>query len=208
MTTKCRLIERNGTKVWLRVYWGDDCPSCVGGRSTGYHNAQVFLIENDIVNDNELGGDARDHSDKAWPTTCDHFSAQVPEDKLDRELPRDQRVHRQVFRKTRFNTTSGLPEPGDMFYVDFFHGDDGHCFRWDNCTGPHLYVILPNGDEWDVEGRASNCTLPKDRTHRCWVRHGEPPNVTVDKGGHTCRAGAGSIGSNDYHGFLQGGTLT
>ena len=67
---------------------------------------------------------------------------------------------------------------------------------------------LPNGREWDIDSRCSNCTLPDDRIHRCWVRHGEPPNIHVDKNGHTCSAGAGSILAGDYHGFLHNGELT
>ena len=75
----------------------------------------------------------------------------------------------------------------------------------DNCPGEHLYAVLPNGRYWDIDSRASNCGRPDDRTHRCWVRHGEPPNVTVDKQGDTCTAGAGSILADDYHGFLRAG---
>lgn len=74
--------------------------------------------------------------------------------------------------------------------------------------GPNLHVILPNRQPWNIDSRASNCTMPYDYTHRCWVRHGEPPNVTVDKNGLTCAAGAGSIMAADYHGFLQNGALT
>lgn len=78
---------------------------------------------------------------------------------------------------------------------------------WQNETGPHLIVATPGGS-WDVDSRCSNCTLIADELHRCWVRHGEPPNVTVDKNGLTCGAGAGSIICGNYHGFLQNGALT
>lgn len=74
--------------------------------------------------------------------------------------------------------------------------------------GPQLTVVCPNGAEWTIDSRASNCTLPYDYEHRCWVRHGDPPNVTVDKNGLTCAAGGGSIQAGDYHGFLQNGVLT
>jgi hypothetical protein len=50
-----------------------------------------------------------------------------------------------------------------------------------------------------------------DKTHRCWVRHGDPDKgepVHVDKAGHTCAAGAGSIATPGYHGFLHNGQLT
>lgn len=76
--------------------------------------------------------------------------------------------------------------------------------------GLTLTVYCPDGGQWTIDGRASNCTLPKDNEHRCWVRHGVPPMITVDKNGHTCDAGAGSIISpnGNYHGFLQNGEFT
>lgn len=65
---------------------------------------------------------------------------------------------------------------------------------------------------WYIENRASNCTLPDDRNHRCWVRHGTiGDKLTVDKAGLTCGAGAGSffMGPNqEWHGFLRDGKLT
>ena len=54
---------------------------------------------------------------------------------------------------------------------------------------------------------ASNCTRPEDTVHKCWVRHGQVPDITVDKLGDTCHAGGGSIGQKTYHGFLRGGVL-
>ena len=106
-------------------------------------------------------------------------------------------------------TTNGL-KPGGVYWVPCWRGKDGTlpCAYWDNCDGKHLHVVLPNGHKWSIDSRASNCTLPNDRTHRCWVRTGAPPNVTVGKNGHTCNAGAGSILSGDYHGFLRDGVLT
>lgn len=73
--------------------------------------------------------------------------------------------------------------------------------------GRTLFVKTPGGD-WCIDSRANNCTMPGDDVHRCWVRHGEAPNITVDKNGHTCNAGAGSIIVGNYHGFLQNGFLT
>ena len=107
----------------------------------------------------------------------------------------------------KYNTKSGSPEPGDMFWLEvtspFFH--------WDNHPGRELHVILPNGHEWNIDSRARNCTLPKERTHRCWVRKGTPPQITVSKGdadNPSCTAGAGSIRAGDYHGFLRNGEFT
>lgn len=72
--------------------------------------------------------------------------------------------------------------------------------------GKYLAVVTPGGT-WIIDSRCSNCTLPNDNEHHCWVRHGTPPNVTVDKAGKTCQAGAGSIQCGKYHGFLRGGRL-
>lgn len=65
---------------------------------------------------------------------------------------------------------------------------------------------------WYIENRASNCTMPNDNEHRCWVRHGTVgQRLHVDKNGKTCGAGAGSFfmgPDNCWHGFLQNGKLT
>lgn len=195
MSVTCRFIEENGTKAWLRVYWGST--ECGGS----YHNAQVPLTETDTLEAWDLGGKPEDYPDDRWPTSCERCGASVPS--VD--------IHRQVFRQRRYNTPSGSPEPGDMFWVTWRHyrfpnGTKTSC-DWDDCDGKHLQVILPNGYGWDADGRASNCTMPNDRLHRCWVRHGDPPNVTVDKNGRTCAAGAGSIAVTGFHGFLRGGKL-
>jgi hypothetical protein len=98
---------------------------------------------------------------------------------------------------------------GAMWRATWYKKDEtglyGWC--WDNATEAPLIVRTPGGD-WNIDSRASNCTMPDDKTHRCWVRHGEPPNIHVDKNGHTCGAGAGSIISGNYHGFLHNGALT
>lgn len=75
--------------------------------------------------------------------------------------------------------------------------------------GRYLIVKTPGGD-WAIDSRASNCTMKDDDAHRCWVRHGKPEDGTlhVDKNGHTCAAGAGSILCGTYHGFLHNGHLT
>jgi hypothetical protein len=45
------------------------------------------------------------------------------------------------------------------------------------------------------------------RPHKCWIRHGTPPKIHVDKAGVTCGAGAGSIAYPGWHGFLRKGRL-
>lgn len=86
-------------------------------------------------------------------------------------------------------------------------------WTWDNETEPHLHVRCPNPDEtshrdWDIDSRCSNCGLPEDKVHRCWVRSGLPPIITVSKvPGPSCNAGAGSIALPHWHGMLENGIL-
>lgn len=76
-------------------------------------------------------------------------------------------------------------------------GADGHCY----------VCRMPGGHDWMIDGRASNCTMPEDKEHKCWVRKGVAPNFTVGKEGKTCAAGAGSIQVPGWHGFLRNGVL-
>ena len=94
--------------------------------------------------------------------------------------------------------------PGAMWFANWYRKN----WCWHNETEPHLIVATPGGD-WDIDSRCSNCGSPNDRLHRCWVRHGTPPDITVDKNGATCKAGAGSFApkSGRWHGFLRDGYL-
>jgi hypothetical protein len=105
-----------------------------------------------------------------------------------------------------YNTASGRPEPGDGYYADNMSED----FWWDNPIRPVIVLILPNGVEWFLNSRANNCSLPNDRTHRCWCITGSLEDGTLNSDGkncHTCSAGAGSIQGGKYHGFLRHGYL-
>ena|ERR1700690_2805985 len=87
-----------------------------------------------------------------------------------------------------------------------------HSCPWTNCDGKHLYCVLPpDRHGWNIDARANNCTQKDETTHRCWVRHGDPNvpgSLHVDKDGHTCSAGGGSIAIDGYHGCLHNGALT
>ena len=112
----------------------------------------------------------------------------------------------------------------------------GSC--WANCPGYHLVAVLPNGIPWDMDSRASNCSMRADRTHRCWVRWGEVGRLTVGRNldgslptkaspersdpWTACYPPAGSIwvhghpeapgypgsGLAPYHGYLLAGAFT
>lgn len=82
-------------------------------------------------------------------------------------------------------------------------------WKYAGADGLNVVCVLPNGHHWYIDSRCSNCTMPNDNIHRCWVRHGTvgDTNLHVDKNGHTCRAGGGSIRSGDFHGRLQNGII-
>lgn len=74
--------------------------------------------------------------------------------------------------------------------------------------GLAIACMLPDRHLWYMDSRASNCTMKDDTKHKCWVRHGTVGDLlTVDKAGLTCRAGAGSIKTDRFHGFLTKGRL-
>lgn len=91
---------------------------------------------------------------------------------------------------------------GAIWRATWFEDDPQFCG-----TDGKSYVCKTPGGNWCIDTQASNCTKPNDKVHKCWCRHGEAPNFTVDKVGNTCAAGAGSIQIGNYHGFLRNGYL-
>lgn len=115
-------------------------------------------------------------------------------------------IWRRVDTGEEFNSLNDVPA-GGMWYAEWF---DNH-FSPQLGPGKNLVVKTPGGD-WMVDSQASNCTMPDDTNqerHHCWVIHGTPPKITVNKNGVTCGAGAGSIMTSNkkYHGFLRDGYL-
>jgi hypothetical protein len=109
------------------------------------------------------------------------------------------------------------PDTGEVFNKEKL--PPGACYdanwlrrhsAWCGEDGRSLHVVLPDGHHWNIDGQATNCTKPDDDVHKCWVRHGKPEDGTlhVDKNGKTCSAGAGSIATSKWHGFLHNGELT
>lgn len=182
----------------------------------GYHSVLVFTAEapaRRVERDGYVSLDKQPetpHDDPAWPTSCrcGYVFAEDDERQDWQEL-----IYRRadtgelVSLRSHNADTTGAPataRPGAMWDAWWMPES------WRGPDGIALMVRCPNGHDWHVDGRASNCTLPEDRVHKCWVRHGDPRTapVSVDKNGVTCAAGAGSIQAGDYHGFLQNGVLT
>lgn len=199
-----RFIQPVGTDVDVSWYWENTTP-CKDGwpphNGKWAHIARVRVASSDTVGDHTLGGSLDDYRDYPHkPAGCERCGA-----------PIDPKASMSMGWHRRYNTVSGKPEPGDIFFLER-HKPGEWCYAgWTNCDGMHLHAICPNGQHWDIDSRASNCTLKDETTHRCWVRHGDPRKgelVHVDKAGHTCAAGAGSIVAGDFHGWLHSGFFT
>jgi hypothetical protein len=110
----------------------------------------------------------------------------------------------------RRNWRSNRDEEGKPFPAPK-EGEGGRCRFVDRPgkDGRVLICRLPDRTDWVIDSRANNCTLPLDDKHWCWVREGRPEDGTLNigKGGRTCSAGAGSIATGGYHGFLRHGRL-
>lgn len=206
MGTKCYLLERtNKVERHLRVYESGDC----NRENHSYHNSMFFLdrIEGTFNQEGyiETKEEDWDRNDPRFKMICDHCGGAFISGT------------KQLFIESLYiDTRNGnlvtikSAEPGAMWDAWWMskHCKDSKDNMW---VGPEdrksLMCKLPDGHEWHIDGQASNCTMKNDHIHKCWVRHGTPPNLTVDKNGHTCQAGAGSIQSPKWHGFLTNGIL-
>lgn len=134
-------------------------------------------------------------NDARWPTRC------ACGHEFDLTDPYQVYVDR-LYRRTDTGEILTLRDapPGGMFDAWWlpFKGPDGKSL---------VVKLPPDGHDWHIDSRANNCDKPKDMIHRCWCRHGEVPNITVDKNGDTCSAGGGSILTTQWHGHLKNGEL-
>lgn len=198
MGVKCFMVHATERfRLTLRRYVHSDRGTCPGEMT--YHNAhgpEIGIIDGVKSEDGCWSLTAMEkqhappHEDSRWPTKCDGCDYQfTAEDEF------------QLFSEHIYLDDAGKEHrlrdstPGMMWDAEWMNrkGPDGKC----------LVVICPNGHQWMIDGRASNCTMPTDTTHRCWTRVGTPPLIQVGKQwGMTCAAGAGSIQAGNYHGFL------
>lgn len=200
MGTECFWLEpTDQQEVRLRRYVHLDSGGWTCGE--GWHQA----VSEPVAVEPWLGqGEVRepwDPDDPRWPAYCDscefHFGPDVVKQTF---------THR-LFERADTGERMRLRDapPGAMWDAEWM--PSAH----KQPDGRYLVVKLPNGRDWAIDGHASNCTRPGE-DHDCWCRHGEPPDLTIDKtplpGRSTCAAGAGSIGSEGYHGFLRDGVLT
>lgn len=199
MGIKCFWTEpTDNVSQWLRRYSNKEkCPADPSEYS--YHNAMVKIEDAEkVLNDKGYLESCDDwpREDSRWPQTCRCGYVFADSDEW------------QLFRKIIYIR----PDTGELFLEGASNLPPGAMFDaywspsiWKGLDGKSLCVICPGGYQWGIDRKASNCTMPEDHAHRCWVRHGEPPLITVDKNGLTCEAGGGSIQTPNYHGFLVNG---
>lgn len=198
MTVKCFFVEpTERAKRSLRRYSASAVDKCPGAH--GYHNAHepLDILERPFDKEADCWHQLPDpgirHDDQRWPAKCEGCEYRfVPEDSwqvFDEQIYVDKATGREYSIRD--------PIPGMMW--DAFWGPQD----WSGPDGRSLVIVCPDGHQWMVDGRASNCTMPDDNVHRCWTRQGDPPLIQVGKGfGKTCAAGGGSILTPGYHGFL------
>jgi hypothetical protein len=169
-----------------------------------YHDAMVFLDESrEVMNEDgthwvDSGQTAEDfNGHHLWPTRCACGYEFQEEDA--RQL-----FSSHIYRRTDTGEEMTLRDAPDgaMWDATWFRDAPGWC----GPDGKSIICKVPKNPDWSIDGPASNCTKPNE-PHHCWVRHGIPPNLTVDKNGDTCSAGGGSVQTRDWHGFLRNGEL-
>jgi hypothetical protein len=195
------------TAVGLRTYTGADRSGWTC--EDGWHDSSVTYTGRAPAIVDEQGIEHQQpppEGEQDWPTTCARCGIDIPD-------PIHQHWSQRIWRRTdtgeeRFNHSNP-----DVATADIPIAEPGACWNahWmpSAVDGVYLMVRCPDGHDWAVDSRASNCGLPDDDEHRCWVRHGDPREcrVTVDKNGLTCPSGAGSIQTPNWHGFLRDGLL-
>lgn len=207
-SAKCFMLEPTG-KVdrRLRRYAALDakrpdvppCPLRPGQYSL--HDSSEALDVIDAAPDEKgrlTSGDLWPHDDLKWPKACGCGYVFQAADEWQLFV---ERLYRRA--DTAELLTLRNAPPGAMWYATWYE----HIPEWCGPDGKALVCVCPGGGVWHIDSVASNCTRRGDKTHRCWIRHGTPPNITVDKNGNTCDAGAGSIQTDNWHGFLRNGVL-
>lgn len=170
-------------------------------------SAAIGRVEGESFTSGEV---AWDRADSRWPTKCEKCG--TPFKSVDLWLVDHERLYRRGD-SSELVTLRDAP-PGACWDAGWFR-DGSRADRKLGCgarigpDGRTLVVRCPDGHDWIIDSRASNCTKKDDNAHWCWVRHGKPEDGTlhVDKNGNTCAAGAGSIQTPHWHGFLHNGVL-
>lgn len=203
MGTRIKTFLLEPTNVcWasLRRYSREEGKLCAN-TDREYHNADFKLGEMPVSESSSVPWDQFPKTDPRWPTKCDACDY-VFKDSDNWQLFQDR-----IWIRKDTGEKHGLRNPPiGAVYRATWHEPNIDCG-----PGQQAWICVVPGKNgphfWHIDGRASNCTMPQDKAHRCWVRHGVAPDFHVDKNGLTCQAGAGSIQTSGWHGFLHNGYL-
>ncbi len=178
---------------------------CPNGKYRSFHNGERFL---DIVIEDTAT--VRQSTDLSldWPVKCDYCEYQFT-DQDERQIFTDHLYEGVNAEGIKLTTTLRDAPVGAMWNADWMPAS------WKGADGQSIVVVVPEQHDWCIDAVASNCDKRDDQEHRCWIRHGIPPHITVDKlagtpdasARTTCNAGAGSIQTKTWHGMLQQGML-
>lgn len=206
--TKCYVIERTGrSRYTLRRYVsrGDEHSKCSGRFS--YHNAHSPILaetQDDPSKDWLCSSPPAqpEKDDPRWPVKCDYCDYKFTADDVFQVFgyPLYKRVD-----TGEIGTLEDFP-PGALWRAHWYEERGKAAPGWTGEDGEAWMCRLPDGHDWFIDGKCSNCTRPTE-PHHCWVRKGVAPFFTVGKDGDTCSAGAGSIATPKWHGFLRNGRL-
>lgn len=195
---KCFWVEPTGESSWyLRRYHCGKLPPEV---ACLFHQAQVQIENGPSKHSPEGYLESRyavPRADPRWPARCDCGYEFTTSDVWQ---CRQELIYVRPDTGERFEGGYSKMPAGAMFNAWWHHG------FWVGPDGLSLSVVLPGGHIWHIDSQANNCDQP-ERPHQCWIRHGIPPKIDVDKNGDTCRAGGGSIKCYTYHAMLQEGEL-
>lgn len=202
------VVPTERVRVSLRRYSRENTPDCCSlypGKYS-YHTTMVFLREEEARRDEQGAlinglGPTLPRDDPRWPRRC---GCGYTFTEADTYQHFDELLYRRADSGEEM-TLRDVPA-GAMWeapWLDRFHRPQG---------AHSLIVKLPDGSDWAVDGPANNCNWPggdaRQGLHHCWPRRGAPPDVDVSKEhGPTCTAGAGSIMTAHWHGFLRNGYL-
>lgn len=147
----------------------------------GYHDANVALGTVSLAPGERGGGaDDIDHADSRWPTKCDFCDYVFAVD--DEWQHNIDRCYQRTDNSTLFQLRNA--PPGTMWDATWYPAKLGK-----GPDGRSLFVVLPDGEHWFVDGPAIN--------GGGWTRTGDVPRITARP----------SILTPGYHGYLTDGFL-
>ena len=224
--------ETDQHRVWLRTYSNElhSCKSKYGTHNGLYHVGDLTIDHKTSATDKVycVNGVVLSYppEDNRWPTVCDACGTFLDRSSQNiRTHIHTRRIYRHAVTGERWQMDE-IPN-GALWRATWMEADATSGPMYHTPDGQIWMGKTPDGHEWTIDGRASNCDSPckncgeafnkhkggvdrcknyeDAKPHNCWIRKGTAPLFTVGKDGPTCGAGAGSILTDKWHGFLRAG---